>query len=185
MILLRRRYRLALLVLHVLIGAVLTLIFSHPHQTTPGTRFDAIVNWWQKRLAHILHLHITIHGHPINGSALWVANHISWIDIGVLGWPRGTDFLSNAEVRDWPLIGWMAARAGTLFICRRTRDSASQVLEPMVWHLKHGRRIILFPEGATSDGRTVRKFHPWLFATALLAQVPVQPVVERSRYAAG
>ena len=175
----RRIYRIALLLLHAALGVVLTLLMTRPRQAAPGPVFDAIVCWWRARAARILHLELRVRGRPVDGPALLVANHISWMDIPVLGWIPTISFLSKAEVRRWPVIGWLAARGGTLFIRRGERKGADAAAEQITWHLVRGRKVLLFPEGTTTDGSGVRAFHPRLFSAALLAGVPVQPVALR------
>lgn len=175
----RRIYRIALLLLHAALGVVLTLLMTRPRQAAPGPVFDAIVCWWRARAARILHLELRVRGRPVDGPALLVANHISWMDIPVLGWIPTISFLSKAEVRRWPVIGWLAARGGTLFIRRGERKGADAAAEQITWHLVRGRKVVLFPEGTTTDGSGVRKFHPRLFSSAMLAGVPVQPIALR------
>lgn len=175
----RRIYRILLLVLHAALGAALALLLTRPRQPAPGPVFDAIAGWWRARIARILHVQVRVRGRPVEGSALLVANHVSWLDIPVLGWIPAISFLSKAEVRRWPLIGWLAARGGTLFIRRGARGEADNAAEQITWHLVRGRKVLLFPEGTTTDGSGVRAFHPRLFASAVLADVPIQPVALR------
>lgn len=173
---LRRIYRLLNLCLHTLVGVVLAFLFTRPNQVAPTPLFDSIACWWRGRIGRILGLKISVSGQPIPGPALWVANHISWIDIAVLGSQMPVSFLSKSEVRHWPILGWLAARAGTLFIHRGNRGGANAATEEITWHLIRGRRIILFAEGTTTRGNLVRPFHPRLFASAVRAGVPVQPI---------
>jgi len=175
----RRIYRIALLLLHAALGVILTLLLTRPRQAAPGPVFDAIACWWRVRVARILNLELRVRGRPLDGPALLVANHVSWLDIPVLGWIPTISFLSKAEVRSWPVIGWLAARGGTLFIRRGARGSADNAAEQITWHLVRGRKVLLFPEGTTTDGSGVRTFHPRLFASAMLAGVPVQPIALR------
>lgn len=175
----RRLYRISLLLVHAALGALLTLLFTRPRQAAPGTLFDAIACWWRSRTARILHLHLHVQGRPIDGPALLVSNHISWLDIPTLGWIPRISFLSKSEVRDWPLIGWLSARGGTLFIRRGARDGADRAANQITWNLVRGRKVLLFPEGTTTDGSGVRAFHPRLFSTAILANVPIQPIALR------
>lgn len=176
---LRRIYRLLSLGFHALFGVVLTLAFTRPHQVAPSPLFDEIACWWRARIGRILGLRTTIIGQPTPGPALWVANHISWIDIAVLGGLVPVSFLSKSEVRHWPVIGWLTARSGSLFIQRGERGGANAAAEKITWQLIRGRRVILFAEGTTSRGDQVRPFHPRLFGAAIRAGVPIQPVALR------
>lgn len=182
---LRRIYKLLSLLFHAALGVALTLVFTRRSQTTPSPLFDAIACWWRARIGRILGLRLEIRGRPTPGAALWVVNHISWIDIAALGGIAPVSFLSKSEVRGWPIIGWLAARGGTLFIRRGARDGADTAAEEITWHLIRGRRVVLFPEATTTRGDIVRPFHPRLFAAAIRANVPIQPIALRYRPPAG
>ncbi|MFP5441683.1 MAG: lysophospholipid acyltransferase family protein, partial [Gammaproteobacteria bacterium] len=100
----RRVWRLLRVVMHIGTGFGLALVtgavFS-PHR--PVVRNAA--RWWLRRLTRILQVEIVMHGAPATGPALFVANHVSWLDIPVLGGALPVNFLSKAEVGRWPVIG--------------------------------------------------------------------------------
>src|SRR5690606_25224544 len=79
--------------------------------------------WFMRRLSHALPVRIRVSGELPTQPMLWVSNHVSWIDIPLLGMLAPQSFLSKAEVRDWPVAGWLAEKAGTLFIRRGSGDS--------------------------------------------------------------
>jgi 1-acyl-sn-glycerol-3-phosphate acyltransferase len=110
---------------------------------------------------------------------LLVANHISWLDILVLHAAGYCRFISKADVRRWPLIGYMAHEAGTLFIERQSRRDAHRMVHFMAERLRAGDVLAVFPEGTTGDGLLLRPFHANLIEAAILADVPVQPVALR------
>jgi len=133
---------------------------------------------WSAKLLAILNVRLTVQGTipPRGGRGiLFVANHISWLDIYLLNALHPLRFVSKAEVRAWPLIGFLAAKAGTLFIERRRHDTvrANQAIEGA---LRDGDHIALFPEGTTSDGSHVQHFHASLLQPAIDADAPVQAV---------
>lgn len=108
-------------------------------------------------------------------TVLLVSNHISWSDIPVLGGVVPLRFLSKAEVRSWPVIGWLAEQAGTLFIRRgggQTKAIRNQIAET----LRKGESVLVFPEGTTTLGITVLPFHSRLLTAAIDAEVPIQPI---------
>ncbi|MDU1800045.1 MAG: lyso-ornithine lipid O-acyltransferase, partial [Pseudomonas aeruginosa] len=84
-------------------------------------------------------------------------------------------FLSKAEVRAWPLAGWLAEKAGTLFIRRGSGDSRL-INQRLAEQLHRGRNLLIFPEGTTTNGESLRTFHGRLMASAMEAGVAVQPV---------
>jgi 1-acyl-sn-glycerol-3-phosphate acyltransferase len=109
---------------------------------------------------------------------LWLSNHISWIDIPLLGMLAPLSFLSKSEVRGWPVAGWLAQQAGTLFLRRGAGDSGA-LSQQMAERLRNGHPLLLFPEGTTSDGSRLRTFHGRLLSCAIETGVPLQPVAIR------
>lgn len=160
---------------HILTGALICVWISlatragHPPAWAP-----AVVRWWHGGLCRALGVRIRVSG-AVAERSLLVANHISWLDVPVLGAQGPLGFLSKAEVRGWPLVGWMSAVAGTLFI-ERGANQASTVSIQITGAIAEGRTLVVFPEGTTSDGRQVRRFHPRLFAVAQHPGFRLQPV---------
>ena len=108
--------------------------------------------------------------------ALWASNHISWMDIPVIGSVSPAFFLSKAEVADMPIFGRLAKAAGTLFIKRGSGD-ADSVAQQMTTFLQKGYSILFYPEGTTTDGTRIKKVHGKLLQSAIDAGKPVQPIV--------
>jgi len=106
-------------------------------------------------------------------------NHISWIDIPALASQQPLHFLSKAELRGWPFIGWFADRVGTLFIQRGVAGAAAKSLNEITHCLEQGGSVAIFPEGTTTDGSSTRKFHGRLLQAAIDAKVKIQPVALR------
>lgn len=172
---LRLYYRLTRLGLHIAEGFALAvacgaLFVQYREYQQP------IIRWWHKRLCNILGVQIRVHGVPIDSSALWISNHVSWLDIPVLGSHYPLYFLSKAEVADWPLIGSLAKAAGTLFIKRGSGDSG-KVSDQLKHHLDANRNVLFFPEGTTTNGHSVKRFFSKLFAGAIEADCKIQPVL--------
>lgn len=176
----RRALKLTLLSAHTVLGILLTLMFARQREgEPPSERYRKLTCWWHHRTSAILGLKVTCKGTPFADDALFVANHISWLDIPLIGGLVPIHFLSKSEVRSWPLLGWLAARSGTLFIQRGGKNAANAVAEAMTFQLKRKRSVLIFPEGTTSDGKSVRRFHPRLLGAAILAHAPIQPVAIR------
>ncbi|MDD0839744.1 lysophospholipid acyltransferase family protein [Curvibacter sp. HBC61] len=135
------------------------------------------VEQWSRQMLRVLGIELRVLGQPLaHGPALLVSNHISWLDILVLHASRHCRFVSKSEVRHWPLIGAMAAAAGTLFIERASRRDALRVVHDMHASLVAGDVLAVFPEGTTGDGLQVLPFHANLLQAAVSADAPVQPV---------
>ncbi len=125
--------------------------------------------------ARCLGFRVRHRGRVANGPVLFVSNHISWSDIPILGGTAPLRFLSKAEVARWPIIGWLAVQAGTLFIQRgggRTNQSRTEISSA----LEAGQSVLVFPEGTTTIGITVLPFHGRLLNAAIDANVPIQPI---------
>lgn len=115
-------------------------------------------------------------------ATLYVMNHISWFDIPALASQQPLHFLSKAEVKSWPLIGWFTQRAGTLFIQRGAAGAAENSLNEITQCLKDGGSVVVFPEGTTTDGSSLRNFHGRLLQAAINAKVKLQPIALRYPY---
>jgi len=167
------------LILHLLLGIALTLLFSRRDKVSGHYHHNPyIVSWWNERLCSILRVEIEVHGHRPQPPALIVANHVSWLDVPVLLSLSHTVFLAKAEIRKWPLVGWLSAAAGTLFIRRGAGDTQT-ITQLFSQRLDEDGLLTLFPEGTTTDGSDVRPFFPRLFAAAIDTGAPVAPVALR------
>ncbi|NTY92602.1 lysophospholipid acyltransferase family protein [Pseudomonas putida] len=130
---------------------------------------------FMKRLVAALPFDVRVVGELPQRPMLWVSNHVSWTDIPLLGMLLPLSFLSKAEVRHWPVAGWLAEKAGTLFIRRGGGDS-QRLREQIAGQLGLARPLLIFPEGTTTSGRSLRTFHGRLLAGAIDRGVAVQPV---------
>jgi 1-acyl-sn-glycerol-3-phosphate acyltransferase len=110
-----------------------------------------------------------------------VANHISWLDIHVLNAVLPARFVAKSEVREYPLIGWLSKRIGTLYIRRARSRDVGRVIGQLTEILHGGEPVVVFPEGTTTDGTVVLKFHSSLLQSAVEAGAMVQPVAIRYR----
>ncbi len=178
-------WRLLRLAAHFLAGALITaLLVGFRGLGLEKPDVPPIIQWWQGRVVRLLGLRLRVSGKPLPGPALLVANHISWLDIPALGSLQHMAFLSKAEVRAWPLMGWMAEFGGTLFIERGNHQSAI-IRESIQRRLDEGETVVFFPEGTTTDGSEVCRFHPRLFAAVQRNGSSLQPVSLRYRPAPG
>jgi 1-acyl-sn-glycerol-3-phosphate acyltransferase len=113
---------------------------------------------------------------PALPHAMVVANHVSWLDIFVIHSLHPCRFVAKAEIRGWPMLGWLAEMAGTIFIARGNRRELRHLFTHLVDQLKAGERVAFFPEGTTAAQGNLLPFHPNLFEAAIDAKVPVQPL---------
>ena len=141
-----------------------------------------ILKSWSRQLLLILNVVIQIEGQQHacgEEGCLIVANHVSWLDIIVLNAIHPSRFIAKSEVRDWPLIGWLCRRCGTVFIERALRQNASMINRHISLLLKQDVCIGLFPEGTTTDGIQVGHFHSALIQSAIDAGTRLLPIALR------
>lgn len=168
------------IIAHLLVGLLLA-VFVAAYGKGRYSR-EKLGTWWYRVLLRILDVRLVINGQRLEGTRVMVCNHISWLDIPVVGACEPTRFVSKAEVGEWPVIGWLADAAGTFYL-RRGSGGTRQLIESIDQHLGHDS-IVFFPEGTTTDGSLVLKFQARLFATAIETRRPVQPIALRFSTAA-
>jgi 1-acyl-sn-glycerol-3-phosphate acyltransferase len=174
-----RCYRWTRTCVHVLAG-VATTMFVFP--LVSDARRRHLVKRWSGRLLRILCVEARIEGEIAReGNVLVVANHISWLDIFVLNTLQPARFVAKADLRRWPVVGWLIAGVGTLFIERDRRHDTHRVNRHVADVLAGGDVIAVFPEGTTSDGRGLLPFHTSLLQPIVDAEGHVQPIAIRYR----
>lgn len=143
----------------------------------PNQKQKAYRQKWMRKVTNVIGMRLTIVGEvPQNEqSALWVANHITWLDIPVIG-SAGAGFLSKAEVRKWPVIGWLGKKGGTVFIRRGGKNASQIASQEIATKITAGDNILVFPEGTTGPGNDVSSFYARVFAPALEHKLRVQPI---------
>ena len=177
MILLRRLYRFIILLIHVLVGIAITAILAGLlRRSSDDPNYQRLKRWWLGRVVRIIGGEVTIHGHPADSACLLTANHVSWLDIPLLGGLADITFLSKSEVKQWPVLGWLAIKAGTLFIERGKSGGAKGATEQIARCLQQTKRVLIFPEGTTTNNQQILPFHARLFAAAVDAKADIQPV---------
>lgn len=181
--------RASLVALWVLVGLFLIAVFFW-WVSLAGRLL--IKQYWSAVLVRLCGVRVRSSGQAYkNGPVLWVVNHVSWLDIFVLNLERSTAFVAKSEIRHWPLIGWLAAGADTIFIERASRHAIRAVGQAMRLRFARGQAVGLFPEGTTSEGFDVLNFYANLFEPARLPDVAIQPIAlkyfhhgQRSQFAA-
>lgn len=107
---------------------------------------------------------------------LWVSNHVSWLDIPVVGSVAPVFFLSKAEIANWFIFGRLAKAGGTLFIKRGSGD-ANEVSNQIAKFLRDGSSVVFFPEATTTDGKQIKKIHGKLLQASMDTGLPICPMV--------
>jgi len=164
-----------------LLGWMVTLLACSPIRAVRRIGFPrGIVEKWHRGSCKIVGINPSIHGTPVTDRpVLFVANHVSYLDISVLGATLDACFVAKSEVRSWPVFGYLAVLQRTVFVKRQARHAANQ-RNVLAERLQKGDSLILFPEGTSSDGNRALRFKSALFDAATVEldgrQVEVQPV---------
>jgi len=170
---------LALIVVHILWGMLIAgLLFPW----LPLRGRDALVQFWSRILLIALGIRLQVHhdaaAKPIGATrgSMLLLNHVSWADVFVIAAVTPARFVAKAEVAHWPLLGRFAASVGTVYVQRGRRHAIARVNHTVAQRLRLGQSIGIFPEGTTTDGSRLLRFHANLVQAALEADAPVIPV---------
>jgi len=161
----------------MLVRGILTCAFVFPF-IGPAQRMWH-VGKFSKHMLAAMGLRLVVEGEAHPGPVLLVSNHVSWLDILAIDASQPARFVSKADIRRWPVIGWIVACGGTLFIERERKRDAMRVVHQVAEALQRGQVIAMFPEGTTSDGHGLLPFHANLLQAAAVTHVPVQPIALR------
>lgn len=170
---------------HAALGALI-LRFVFPGIVSRRRR--RIVGWWSAKVMRIVGVETHIEGDPPGAAecgAMIAANHVSWIDIFAISGVHPTRFIAKSEIRDWPIAGWIAERAGTIFIRRERRRDTARINDLVRAALEEGDCVGLFPEGTTTEGDVLLRFHSSLFEPAIANRAHVHPCAIRYENADG
>lgn len=167
--------------MHTLLGLTIATVILPLSTKTYRTR---LIKWWCRQLLAAFNLRVSSHGHvPAADSeitaTMFVANHISWSDIHAINSVTTLRFIAKAEIRDWPVFGYLVSRANTLFIDRSKKRDAKRTIDVAVQSLQAGDNLCLFPEGTTTDGTSVQAFKSSLIQAAIEAKSCIRPVAIR------
>lgn len=174
-----RGWRLMRLAWHLLDG-VLTIATLFPFY--PAKRRSQAVKRWSQSLLDTLCVQLHVHGEPPyadTSPVMLVANHVSWLDIYAINAVLPVRFVAKSEIRSWPVIGWLSAKTGTLFIERARRRDTVRIGGEIAAAMARGDVVAVFPEGTTTDGSQVLRFHGSLLQPALIANADVYPAALR------
>lgn len=142
-----------------------------------------IIQWWCRRLLAAFNIRIihrgTIPSSSTLSNTLFVANHISWIDIHALNSVVALRFIAKADIQHWPIFGHLMRGSNTLFIDRSKRHEAAHHVRTAQQSLAMGDNLCLFPEGTTTDGTEIKPFKSSLIQAAIDANATLWPVAIR------
>ncbi|PWR07915.1 1-acyl-sn-glycerol-3-phosphate acyltransferase [Micromonospora acroterricola] len=149
----------------------------------PARERQAAVRGWARAAARAFGVRLVIKGRLPRRRALLVANHVSWLDILAVLAVAPTRMVAKREVRAWPVVGLLAAAAGTVFVDRSRPRALPDTVRRLAGTLRAGRSVAVFPEGTTwcardgvSDCRPGGGFRPAMFQAAIDTGSPVVPL---------
>ncbi|RLP88058.1 1-acyl-sn-glycerol-3-phosphate acyltransferase, partial [Micromonospora sp. CV4] len=149
----------------------------------PGPERQAAVRGWARGTARAFGVRLVIRGRPPRRRALLVANHVSWLDILAVLAVAPTRMVAKREIRSWPVVGLLAAAAGTVFVDRSRPRALPATVRRVADALRAGRSVAVFPEGTTwcagdraADCRPGGGFRPATFQAAIDTGSPVVPL---------
>ncbi|VVE63668.1 glycerol acyltransferase [Pandoraea anapnoica] len=139
---------------------------------------DRRIRAWSQKLLKLCGMHLEVEQHaPVpEGGVMLLCNHVSWIDIFALNAWQPVRFVAKAEIRHWPLVGWLCVQTRTIFLQRERRADARRIMHYLADCLRDGDVITVFPEGTTTDGRSLLPFHANLLQAPVTTGKPVQPL---------
>jgi len=127
---------------------------------------------WAGTLLRRLRIPVHVEG-LIPGPGLIVSNHLSYLDILAISTTMPAVFVSKAEVKHWPVFGKLCDIAGTVYVDRTRKSGTREANEGIRQALDAGMRVVIFPEGTSSDGTGVLPFYPSLFEPAVACGAPI------------
>jgi 1-acyl-sn-glycerol-3-phosphate acyltransferase len=163
--------------LHIVRG-LLICACVFPFVTAARHKYE--IRRWAAQLLALLAVRLHIHGAAdCTRPLMLVANHVSWLDIASIHAVLPVRFIAKSEIRQWPLVGWLAERTGTLFIRRARRRDTAVINTQAKEALLAGDVVAVFPEGGASDGTDLHQFHSSLLEPAIAVGAGVQPIAIR------
>lgn len=151
------------------IGALLTLPFRRAARRWNG----ATIGRWSRGLLRIFGVRVRVVGPRPSAPFFLVANHLSYLDILVLGGALGSTFVSKHDIARWPVLGHLARVTGTIFVDRARRRDAVRVLREIDRAWSEGAGIVVFPEGTSSRGDRIYPLKSALLEWAVRQEQPV------------
>lgn len=159
----------ALHVLAVILGSLALFAFPRPRARLRMFVFRS----WSRCILPVMGVRVQVEGRPPDSPFLLVTNHLSYLDIPVIGSQVGAIFVAKSEISNWPGVGFMCRSINTIFIDRKLRRDLPRVMNRIDREMDHGMGIVLFPEGTSSKGASILPFRPSLLESAARSDTPV------------
>ncbi len=178
----------ARLLLTIAWGLVVVLLLF---RFLPQSVRNRIARLWSRALLRVVGVRLAVRGEGLQASfaqtgltaegpgLMLLSNHVSWLDVHALNATVPARLVAKSEIARWPVLGLLARSTGTLFVERGRRHAVHAVNQQIALHLQRGETIGVYPEGTTTDGRSLLPFHANLIQPALDVRAPLHPVALR------
>jgi 1-acyl-sn-glycerol-3-phosphate acyltransferase len=141
----------------IMTGALIAVQWLLGTLRLPGRRLVTL--GYYRLLCSLLRVRVRVVGSPVRDApVLIVGNHVSWLDIPVIGSVAPVAFVAKSEVAEWPVVGTAAKIVGTIFVDRKRRQQTANANAEIASRLNAGDPVMLFAEGTSSDGNRVLQF---------------------------
>lgn len=170
--------RIPLLIILISAGLLTILFFPSEIKKFKNVHYK-IMMLWMNFLSNVLGLSLIIKGRPDMTADLFVSNHVTYVDIIIINKLLPVNFIAKDEIANWPIIGRLASKTGTLFIKRGDINKSQNMITIMRERFKLKNKIIFFPEGKIGNGSFVKKFHTKLFKSIENTNLTIQPIAIR------
>jgi 1-acyl-sn-glycerol-3-phosphate acyltransferase len=170
--------RFPLVILHIVIGLIILIFFpSNVYNLKP--MHHKISYYWMKVLVKLFGLNIIKYGEIDLSAKSYVSNHVSFFDIIIMNSLIPSNFIAKSEIKNWPIIGHLAAKTGTIFIKRGDASDNDNVINIIKKYISLNKKVFIFPEGRIGDGKNIKKFHSKMFNAICSTDSNSQPVFIR------
>ncbi len=170
--------RLPFLIFLVIFGLITIVFFPKTIQSFRSLHFKIMMTWMDL-LAKLLGIKTIVKGKIDKSVNCYVSNHVTYLDIIVINRLLPVNFIAKDEISNWPIIGSLASKTGTLFIKRGNNIESEKMIDEMQIRFSINNKIVFFPEGKIGNGKVIKKFHSKLFKSIENTNIFIQPFAIR------
>lgn len=141
-----------------------------------------LTKWWSGALLNKFGVQVIIYGKRPDeylSNTMFLINHISWLDIYTINSIIPLQFIAKSDINNWPVLGYLVRKSGTIFINRNSRKDTSRIVDTTTQALSAGGNVGFFPEGTTTDGTVIERFKSSIVQAAINAKSTIYPVAIR------
>ncbi|MCP4176863.1 MAG: 1-acyl-sn-glycerol-3-phosphate acyltransferase [bacterium] len=134
--------------------------------------------FWCYCVSKILGVKTTVHGDLRDVRGMIISNHLSYIDVFLLGSFFPLRFAAKSEIAKWPFLGYILGRSKPIWVNRNSKQEALKTMKEFIRTVEHGISVISFPEGTTSDGKnSLITFKSTTFEASIKGKFHITPII--------